>query len=73
MKKILIMIIQKISVILNTKYFNKILLNDNVKINVINYRYIIVHNMMLINNTFSISSHVKKKSIHYYDAYNVCI
>jgi hypothetical protein len=73
MKNVSTMIVQRIIVMLNTKHFNKILLNENAKINVINYRYAIVHNMTSIDNDFSISSHVKKKSMHCYDAYNVRI
>jgi hypothetical protein len=61
MKSISIMIVQKIIVMSNTKHFNKILLNENAKINVINYRYAIAHDMTSIDNDFSISSHVKKK------------
>ncbi len=73
MKSVLIMIIQEIIMMLNAKHFNKIILNENAKINVINYRYAIVHDMTSINNNLSISSHVKKKSMHCYDAYNVRI
>jgi hypothetical protein len=73
MKSVSIIIIQKIIVILDTKHFNKILLNENTKINVINYRYAIAHDMTSIDNDFSISSHVERKSIHCYDAYNVRI
>jgi hypothetical protein len=73
MKNVSIMIVQKIIIMLNTKHFNKILLNENAKINVINYRYAITHDMTSIDNDFSISSHVEKKSIHCYDAYNVHI
>ncbi len=73
MKNVSIMIVQKIIVISNTKHFNKILLNENAKINVINYRYAIVYDMTSIDNDFLISSHVKRKSMHYYDAYNVRI
>jgi hypothetical protein len=72
-KNVSIMIVQKIIIILNTKHFNKILLNENAEINVISYRYAIAHDMTSIDNDFSISSHVKKKSIHCYDAYNVRI
>jgi hypothetical protein len=43
----------------NAKIFNKILLNENAKINVINYRYAIAHDMTSINNNLSISSYVK--------------
>jgi hypothetical protein len=73
MKSVLIMIVQEIIVMLNAKHFNKILLNENAKINVINYRYAIAHDMTSINSDFSISSHVKRKSMHCYDAYNVRI
>jgi hypothetical protein len=73
MKSVSIMIVQKIIVISNAKYFIKILLNENAKINVISYRYAIVHDMTSINNALLISSHVKKKSMHCYDAYNVRI
>jgi hypothetical protein len=73
MKNVLIMIVQKIIVMINAKHFNKILLNKNAKINVINYRYAIVYEMTSINNDFSILSHVKKKSMHCYNAYNVHI
>ncbi len=73
MKSVSIMIVQEIIVMLNAKHFNKIFLNKNAKINVINYRYAIAHDMTSINNDFSISSHVKKKSMHCYDAYNVRI
>jgi hypothetical protein len=58
---------------LNAKHFNNILLNENAKINVINYRYAIAHDMTSINNDLSISSHVKEKSMHCYNAYNVHI
>ncbi len=71
MKSVLIMIVQKIIIISNTKHFNKILLNENAEINVMNYRYAIAHDMTSIDSDLSISSHVKKKSIHCYDAYNV--
>jgi hypothetical protein len=67
------MIVQKIIVMLNAEHFNKILLNENAKINVINYRYAIIHDMTSINNDFSISSHIKRKSMHCYNAYNVRI
>jgi hypothetical protein len=67
------MIIQRIIIVLNMKNFNKILLNENAKINVINYRYAMIYDMTSIDNDFSISSHVKKKSIHFYDAYNMRI
>ncbi len=73
MKSVSIMIVQKIIVMSNAKHFNKILLNENAKINVISYRYAIAHDMTSINNDLSISSHVKEKSMHCYDAYNVCI
>jgi hypothetical protein len=73
MKNVLIIIVQNIIVILNTKHFNKILLNENTEINVFNYRYAIVHDMTSIDNNLSIFLHVKKKSMHCYDAYNVRI
>jgi hypothetical protein len=73
MKSVSIIIVQKIIVMLNTKHFKKILLNENTKINVINYRYTIAHDMTSIDNDFSISSHVERKSMHCYDAYNVRI
>ncbi len=73
MKSVSIMIVQKIIVMSDTKHFNKILLNENAKINVINYRYAIAHDMTSIDNDFSISSHVERKSMHCYDAYNVRI
>jgi hypothetical protein len=73
MKNVSIIIVQEIIVISNAKHFNKILLNKNAKINMINYRYAIVHDITSINNDFSISSHVKRKSMQCYDAYNVCI
>jgi phosphotransacetylase len=73
MKSVSIMIVQRIIVISDTKHFNKILLNENAKINVISYRYAIAHDMTSIDNDFSISSHVEEKSIHCYDAYNVRI
>jgi hypothetical protein len=73
MKSVSIMIVQKIIIISNTKHFNKILLNESAKINVIYYRYAIAHDMTSIDNDLSISSHVKKKSMHCYDAYNVRI
>jgi hypothetical protein len=73
MKNVSIMIVQKIIVMSDTKHFNKILLNENTKINVINYRYVIAHDMTSIDSDLSISSHVKRKSMHYYDAYNVRI
>jgi hypothetical protein len=73
MKSVSIMIIQRIIVISDTKHFNKILLNENAEINVINYRYAIAHDMTSIDSDFSISSHVEEKSIHCYDAYNVRI
>ncbi len=73
MKSVSIMIVQEIIVMLNAKHFNKILLNENAKINVISYRYAIAHDMTSINNDLSISSHVKKKSMHCYDVYNVRI
>jgi hypothetical protein len=73
MKSVSIMIVQKIIVMSNTKHFNKILLKENAKINVMNYHYAIAHDMTSIDNDFSISSHVKKKSMHCYDVYNVRI
>ncbi len=73
MKSVSIMIVQEIIVMLNAKHFNKILLNENAEINVINYRYAIDHDMTSINNDLSISSYVEEKSMHCYDAYNVRI
>jgi hypothetical protein len=73
MKSVLIIIVQKIIIMSNAKHFNKILLNENAEINVINYCYAIAHDMTSINNDLSISSHVKKKSMHCYDTYNVRI
>jgi hypothetical protein len=73
MKSVLIKIVQKFIMMSDAKHFNKIFLNENAEINIINYRYTIVYNMTFINNDFSISSHVKKKSIHCYDAYSVRI
>jgi hypothetical protein len=73
MKSVSITIVQKIIVMLNAKHFNKILLNENAEINVINYRYAIAHDMTSINNDLSSSSHVKRKSMHCYDAYSVRI
>jgi hypothetical protein len=73
MKSVSIMIVQKIIVMSDAKHFNKILLNENAKINVINYRYAIAHDMTSINSDLSISSHVKRKSMHCYDAYSVRI
>jgi hypothetical protein len=73
MKSVSIMIVQEIIIMSNAKHFNKILLNENAKINVINYRYAIIHDMTSINNDLSISSHVKRKSMHCYDAYSVRI
>jgi hypothetical protein len=73
MKSVSIMIVQEIIVMSDAKQSNKILLNENAEINVINYRYAIVHDMTSINNDLSISSHVKKKSMHCYDAYSVRI
>jgi hypothetical protein len=57
----------------NAEHSNKILLNENAKINMINYRYAIAHDMTSINSDLSISSHVEKNSMHCYDAYNVRI
>jgi hypothetical protein len=73
MKSVSIIIVQEIIVMSNAKHSNKILLNENAKINVISYRYAIAHDMTSINNDLSISSHVKEKSMHCYDAYNVRI
>ncbi len=73
MKNVSIMIVQEIIMMSDAKHFNKILLNENAKINVINYRYAIAHDMTSINNDLSISSHVKEKSMHCYDAYSVRI
>ncbi len=73
MKSVSIMIVQEINVMSNKKHSNKILLNENAEINVISYRYAIAHDMTSINSDLSISSHVKKKSMHCYDAYNVRI
>ncbi len=73
MKSVSIIIVQKIIVMSNAEHFNKILLNENTEINVINYRYAIAHDMTSINSDLSISSHVKKKSMHCYDAYSVRI
>ncbi len=73
MKSVSIMIVQKIIVMSNTKHSNKILLNENAEINVINYRYAIAHDMTSIDSDLSISSHVKEKSMHCYDAYSVSI
>jgi hypothetical protein len=73
MKNVSIMIVQKIIVMSNAKHFNKTLLNKNTKINMINYRYAIAHDMTSIDNDLSISSHVKQKSMHCYDVYNVRI
>ncbi len=73
MKNVSIMIVQRIIVMSNTKHSNKILLNESSEINVINYRYAIAFDMTSIDNDFSISSHVKKKSMHCYDVYSVRI
>jgi hypothetical protein len=73
MKSVSIMIVQEIIVMSNAKHFNKILLNEIAKINVINYRYAIAHDMTSIKSDLSISSHVKRKSMHCYDAYSVRI
>ncbi len=73
MKNVSIMIVQEIIVMSNAKHFNKILLNENAEINVINYRYAIAHDMTSINSDLSISSHVERKSMHCYDAYSVRI
>jgi hypothetical protein len=73
MKSVSIMIVQEIIIMSNAKHFNKISLNENAEINVISYRYAIAHDMTSINNDLSISSHVKEKSMHCYDAYNVRI
>jgi hypothetical protein len=73
MKSVSIIIVQEIIVMSNAKHLNKILLNENAKINVINYHYAIAHDMTSINSDLSISSHVERKSMHCYDAYNVRI
>jgi hypothetical protein len=73
MKNVSIMIVQKIIVMSNAKHFNKIFLNKNTKINIINYYYVIIHNITSIDNDLSISSHVKRKLMHCYDAYSVRI
>jgi hypothetical protein len=73
MKSVSIMIVQRIIIMFHAKHFNKILLNENAEINVINYCYAIAHDMTSIDNDFSIFSHVEKKSMHCYDAYDVRI
>ncbi len=73
MKNVSIMIVQEIIVMSDAKHSNKILLNENAEINVISYRYAIAHDMTSINSDLSISSHVERKSMHCYDAYNVRI
>ncbi len=73
MKNVSIIIIQKIIVMLNAKHFNKIFLNENIKINIINYRYVIIYNITSIDNDFLISSHIKKKSMYCYNIYHMQI
>jgi hypothetical protein len=60
MKSVSIMIVQRIIIMSDTKHSNKILLDENAEIKVINYRYAIAHDMTSINNNLSITSHVKK-------------
>ncbi len=54
---------------IDKKHSSRILLNDEVDINVISYRYAEILNMMLIINDLSKSSHVKEKFMHCYDVY----
>jgi hypothetical protein len=66
-------IAQKVIVDIEKEHSNKILLNDEIEINVINYRYALVCNMKLINNNLLILTYAKNKLEHCYDAYNACI
>jgi predicted adenine nucleotide alpha hydrolase (AANH) superfamily ATPase len=69
MKSISALIVQENTILIDKKHSSRILLNDEADINVINYRYAEILDMMLIVNDFSKSSHVKKKSMHCYDVY----
>ncbi len=75
MKSISALIVQENTILIDKKHSSRILLNDEVDINVISYRYAEILNMMFIVNDFSKSSHVKKKSMHCYDVYlmKICL
>ena len=51
----------------------KILLNEDVEINVVSYNYVVAQNMKSLNDDFFISSFLNDASVHYYDAYFVII
>ncbi len=69
MKSIFVLIIQENIILIDKKYSSRILLNDEVDINVISYHYAEILNMMFIVNDLSKSSHVKKKFMYCYDVY----
>ncbi len=66
-------IAQEVIVEIEKEHFNKVLLNDEIEINVINYRYVLVCNIKLISSNLLISTYAKNKFEHCYDAYNACI
>ncbi len=66
-------IAQEIIVEIEKKHSNKILLNDEIEINVISYRYVLACNMKFINSNLLISTYARSKREHCYDAYNACI
>ena len=49
------MIVQDFTFVRNKKFQIKVLLNEDAEINVINYRYVVVCDMKLIENDFSTS------------------
>lgn len=53
----------------NNFFLMKIFLNENVEINVVNYRYVVVQKLKSINDDLFISFFMNDKSIHCYDAY----
>jgi hypothetical protein len=69
MKSIFVLIVQENTILIDKKHSSRILLNDEVDINVISYRYAEILDMMLIVNDLSKSSHVKEKFMHCYDVY----
>jgi hypothetical protein len=66
-------IAQEVIVEIEKEHFNRILLNDEIEINVINYRYAFACNMKFISSNLLISTYAKDKLEHCYDAYSACI
>ena len=65
------MIIQSFTFDQNKEFSIKVLLNDDVEINVISYRYAVVCDMQLIESDLSTSQFLNESLVHCYDAFNV--